>query len=112
MPTHYQEALTTMIPTKQCYHTVLYSLNIVPYSEESTKIPGVGIDMLLKDGKLDHLKDGPVYWVDSADVHPCLGTASASMWTLKCRGRLFHSGLPHKVECVCAPRAHICHESL
>ncbi|XP_065897167.1 uncharacterized protein [Dysidea avara] len=65
-------------------------------AEESTKIPGVGIDMLLKHGKLDHLKDGPVYWVDTADIHPCIGTASAVMWTLKCHGRLFHSGLPHK----------------
>ena len=53
--------------------------------------------MLLKDGKLDHLKDGPVYWVDSSDVHPCIGTTSAAIWTLKCHGRLFHSGLPHKV---------------
>jgi len=61
------------------------------------KIPGVGIDMLLKNGKLDNLKDGPVYWVDSADSHPCMGCASAAMWTLKCKGRLFHSGLPHKV---------------
>jgi len=56
--------------------------------------------MLLKNGKLDQSKDGPVYWVDSADIHPCLGTASIAMWTLRCRGRLFHSGLPHKVVCV------------
>lgn len=53
--------------------------------------------MLLKDGKLDNLKNGPLYWVDTSDSQPCLGTASAAMWTLKCRGRLFHSGLPHKV---------------
>ena len=70
------------------------------YSEESSKIPGVGIDMLLKNGKLDNLKDGPVYWVDSADSHPCMGCASAAMWTLKCTGKLFHSGLPHKVQCI------------
>jgi len=63
-------------------------------------IPNVGIHKLMKDGKLDHLKDGPVYWVDSADVHPCLATASATMWRLKCSGRLFHSGLPHKVNSV------------
>lgn len=65
-------------------------------AEESAKIVGIGIDQLLKDGKLEKLKDGPVYWVDSADSQPCMGTASAVMWTLKCRGRLFHSGLPHK----------------
>ena len=27
-----------------------------------------------------------------------LGTASAAMWTLRAEGRLFHSGLPHKVD--------------
>ena len=53
--------------------------------------------MLLKDKKLDHLKNGPVYWMNSADSHTCLATASAAMWTLRCDGRLFHSGLPHKV---------------
>ena len=58
--------------------------------------------MLLKDGKLDHLKAGPVYWVDASDVHPCIGTSSAAIWALKCIGRLFHSGLPHKVKCVCS----------
>ena len=42
-------------------------------SEESTAIPDVGVDMLMKDGKLDHLKNGPIYWVDSADVNPCMG---------------------------------------
>ena len=29
--------------------------------------------MLMKDGKLDHLKNGLIYWVDSADVNPCMG---------------------------------------
>ena len=61
----------------------------------------MGVDMLLKNGKLESLRDGPVYWVDSADSQPCLGTASGAMWTLKCNGRLFHSGLPHKVRMHC-----------
>ncbi|XP_065914109.1 acetylornithine deacetylase-like [Dysidea avara] len=65
-------------------------------AEESNLIPGVGIDMLLKDGKLDHYKAGPVYWVDSSDVHPRIGSASAAIWRLNCLGRLSHSGLPHK----------------
>lgn len=70
------------------------------YSEENTSIPDVGIDMLLKDGKLDQLKAGPVYWVDSSDTHPTIGTASVAVWNLMCKGRLFHSGLPHNV-CAC-----------
>eukprot|EP01098_Paradermamoeba_levis_P015822 TRINITY_DN8246_c0_g2_i1.p1 TRINITY_DN8246_c0_g2~~TRINITY_DN8246_c0_g2_i1.p1 ORF type:complete len:421 (-),score=115.15 TRINITY_DN8246_c0_g2_i1:291-1511(-) len=65
-------------------------------SEESDIIPGVGVDMLLKNSKLDFLKKGPVYWVDSADSQPCIGTASAATWHLKVSGKLFHSGLPHK----------------
>ena len=36
-------------------------------------IPGVGVDKLVETGKLDHLKGGPVFWVDSADSHPCMG---------------------------------------
>ena len=47
-------------------------------------------------GKLDNLKNGPLYWVDSADSQPCIGTAGAITWHLKALGRLFHSGLPHK----------------
>lgn len=65
-------------------------------SEESTAIPGVGVDKLMSSGKLDHLKNGPIFWVDSADSQPCMGTASCAMWTLRVDGRLFHSGLPHK----------------
>lgn len=64
--------------------------------EENGTIPNVGVDMLLKNGKLDILKNGPIYWIDSADMDPCIGTASAAMWTLRAEGRLFHSGLPHK----------------
>ena len=43
-------------------------------SEENPTIPDVGVDMMLKDGRLDMLKDGPIFWVDSADGHPCIGT--------------------------------------
>ncbi len=47
-------------------------------------------------GKLDELKNGPVYWIDSADSQPCCGTNGVAQWELKATGRLFHSGLPHK----------------
>ena len=57
----------------------------------------IGVDMLLKDGKLDELSKGPVFWVDSSDSQPCMATAAIIMWTLRAEGHLFHSGLPHKV---------------
>jgi len=57
---------------------------------------GIGVDACVNRGKLDEVKGGPIYWVDSADSQPCCGTAGALSWTLKCKGRLFHSGFPQK----------------
>jgi len=74
-----------------------YSLSTVFIAcEENNSIRGVGVDKMMECGKLDHLKNGPIYWMDSADSNPCIGTASAAIWTIKFKGRLFHSGLPHR----------------
>ena len=42
-------------------------------SEENSTTPGVGIDQLLKDGRLEKFKNGPIFWVDSADMNPRIG---------------------------------------
>jgi len=65
-------------------------------SEENASIPDVGVDKVMEAGYLDAIKNGPVFWIDSADSEPCIGTAAAIQWTLKAEGKLFHSGLPHK----------------
>ncbi|KAL8104134.1 acetylornithine deacetylase [Apium graveolens] len=65
-------------------------------SEENSSIPGVGVDALVKQGLLNKLKQGPLYWIDTADKQPCIGTGGAIPWTLHVTGKLFHSGLPHK----------------
>jgi len=57
---------------------------------------GVGVDMVIKHNKLSEIKNGPVYWMDCADSQPCIGSAGSLGWTLKAKGRLFHSGWPHK----------------
>jgi acetylornithine deacetylase len=57
---------------------------------------GVGVDMVVKNGKMESCKQGPVYWVDSADSNPCCGTCGTMSWSLTAKGRLFHSGFPHK----------------
>jgi len=57
---------------------------------------GVGVDCVVSAGKLDEAKRGPVYWLDCADSQPCCGTSGMLSWSLKCSGRLFHSGFPHK----------------
>jgi len=65
-------------------------------NEENSSIEGVGVDELMKHGKIDFLKKGPLYLVDSADTHPCIGTGSAAVWKLEAKGKLFHSGIPDK----------------
>lgn len=65
-------------------------------NEENGTFRGVGVDQLAREGYLDILKNGPVFWVDAADSQPCIGTAGSSQWELKVQGKLFHSGLPHK----------------
>ena len=37
------------------------------------------------------------FWVDTADKQPCIGTGGMLAWKLKAYGKIFHSGLPHKV---------------
>lgn len=57
------------------------------------------MDGLHSSGKLDDLgiSRGPIFWVDSADSQPCVGTMGNMQWMVKANGKLFHSGLPHMV---------------
>lgn len=65
-------------------------------NEENSSFKGIGIDQLCREGYLDELKKGPLFWIDSADSQPCVGTAGMIQWKLKASGKLFHSGLPHR----------------
>ncbi|CAL9780564.1 unnamed protein product [Musa acuminata subsp. burmannicoides] len=65
-------------------------------NEENSSVLGVGVDALVKDGLLDKLKAGPLFWIDTADKQPCIGTGGMIAWRLRATGKLFHSGLPHK----------------
>lgn len=65
-------------------------------SEENSSIPGVGVDALVKDKLLDKLKQGPLFWIDTADKQPCICTGGMIPWKLHVSGKLFHSGLAHK----------------
>ncbi|KAF8088348.1 hypothetical protein N665_0545s0016 [Sinapis alba] len=56
-------------------------------SEVNSSIPGVGVDMLVKDKLLDKLKSGPFRVLETGGMIP---------WKLHFTGKLFHSGLAHK----------------
>ncbi|XP_015083515.1 acetylornithine deacetylase-like [Solanum pennellii] len=65
-------------------------------SEENASIQGIGVDALDKDGWFDKLKSGPLFWIDTADKQPCIGTGGVIPWELVVTGKGFHSGLPNK----------------
>jgi acetylornithine deacetylase len=65
-------------------------------NEEASSIEGIGVDQLAKTGRMDKLKNGPVFWIDAADSQPCIGTAGMMQWAVTAHGKLFHSGLPHR----------------
>ena len=64
-------------------------------NEEDRTIPGIGLEYLGELGVLEPLKDGPVFWLDSADFGPTLGTGGIVTWELLVHGVAGHSGMPH-----------------
>eukprot|EP00913_Durusdinium_trenchii_P015788 g14836.t1 len=79
-----------------CWQPLRCGIVVVFIAAEEGGEKQVGVDKVLEKGKLEEAKNGPVYWVDSADSNPCCGTAGVISWQLKCKGRLFHSGFPNK----------------
>lgn len=65
-------------------------------NEENSSVAGIGVDALVSDGLLDKLKQGPLFWIDTANKQPCIGTGGMISWRLRATGKLFHSGFPHK----------------
>lgn len=65
-------------------------------SNEENTANGAGIDALESNGELKFLKDAPLFWVDSANIGPTMGTGGVQVWKLTASGKGFHSGFPNK----------------
>jgi acetylornithine deacetylase len=63
-------------------------------NEESTDLPGLGLGYVAGQGRLKDLVGQPVYWLDSANFGPTLGTGGNAIWELKVTGVGGHSGMP------------------
>jgi acetylornithine deacetylase len=88
------DLMATLAETKPALRTSVVVILIA--NEENGTLSGIGVDQLAKEGYMEGLKGGPLFWIDAADSQPCIGTAGAIQWQLKVTGKLFHSGLPHK----------------
>ena len=62
-------------------------------NEEEAPVPHLGLDYVVDQGHMDDLKDGTIYWLDSADFGPTVGTGGVAMWELEVEGVTGHSGL-------------------
>lgn len=62
-------------------------------NEEEAPVPEIGLDYVVDQGRLDDLQDGTIYWLDSADFGPTVGTGGVAMWALRVTGVTGHSGL-------------------
>ncbi|SES77753.1 Acetylornithine deacetylase/Succinyl-diaminopimelate desuccinylase [Myxococcus fulvus] len=63
-------------------------------NEEAGDLPGLGLSYVAEQGRLKDLVGQPVYWLDSANFGPTVGTAGNSVWELKVTGVGGHSGMP------------------
>jgi acetylornithine deacetylase len=63
--------------------------------EENGDDETIGIKHLMQDGELDFLKYGPVYWLDSSDIYPTVGSGTGMAWDLCVKGKKGHSGMPN-----------------
>ena len=91
MLTDFMATLAEKKPKLETSIVVIFIVN-----EENSAFPGIGVDQLALEGYMDELKNGPLFWIDSADTQPCIGTCGMLLWRIKAIGKLFHSGLPHK----------------
>ncbi len=88
------DLMCTLAETKPALKSSVVVILIA--NEENGTLSGIGVDQLAKEGYMECLKGGPLFWIDAADSQPCIGTAGVIQWQLKVIGKLFHSGLPHK----------------
>jgi len=74
-------------------------IGVIICDEESGGSSGedmVGVEGLQKHHHMDDLVHGPVIWLDCADKQPNVGSGGMVQWALTARGKLTHSGFPHK----------------
>lgn len=75
------DLMATLAEQKPALETTVVVVFIA--NEENSAFVGIGVDQMAKEGYLDGLKAGPVFWIDSADAQPCIGTAGNLQWKLK-----------------------------
>lgn len=77
--------------------------DIVPPPSFLLQLTGIGVDELVKRGLLDKCKQGPLYWLDTADSAPCIGTGGIAAWQLTAHGKNREGGKSAAMCFLCVP---------
>lgn len=91
-------ALVTLLFEQLAMHDVKLGYKLVTVfiaDEEVGSDENVGVLHLDKDGLLEQIKGGPVYWLDASDIVPVLACGTGMAWSLKVYGKKAHTGFPH-----------------
>jgi acetylornithine deacetylase len=71
-------------------------IGVMIADEEDSSGPDMGVQALMDNGELEIVRNGPVIWLDCADLQPNIGSGGMLGWRLVAHGRAGHSGFPNK----------------
>lgn len=74
-------------------------LLLVHHPISAVQLLGIGVDELVKQGMLNKCKEGPLYWLDTADSQPCIGTGGIAAWQLTAHGETAGTSISAGVVC-------------
>ncbi len=63
--------------------------------DDQNMYSNIGTKRLIREGRIDFLKNGPIYWMDGADIHPISGANGGMGWQLTVRGKGGNSSRIH-----------------
>lgn len=64
-----------------------YVIYVILTVDDHNMYSNIGTKRLIKEGRLDILKNGPIYWMGGADIHPISGACGSMGWQLTVRGK-------------------------
>ena len=96
------DLLCTLAENKPVLKTSIVVVFIV--NEENSSFVGLGVDQLAKEGYLDALKSGPLFWIDAADSQVLIPNLSFSTPSCSTLRHFLLNWCSHRIVSMSSPR--------